>query len=75
MTTHPPSQLQIALTLPTGMPAGRGFVAADPSAVSILLCAASPSQFAPLRRNRMVMAAKITRLQPWLDGTGNFKSP
>jgi hypothetical protein len=75
MTKYLPIQRQVALTLPTGMPAGRGFVAADPSAVSILLCAASPSQFAPLRRNRMVMAAKITRLQPWLDGTGNFKSP
>lgn len=64
MTKHLPIQLQIALTLPTGMPVGGGFVAVDQSAASILLCAASQPRFAPLRGHRMVMTAEITRLQP-----------
>lgn len=75
MTEHLPSRLKIELTLPIGMPVGGDFAAVAQSAASILLYAASQSRFAPLRRLRMVMAAEITRLQPWLDGTGNFKSP
>ncbi|CAM8653651.1 hypothetical protein MCEMSEM22_01723 [Comamonadaceae bacterium] len=64
MTKHLPSQLQIALTLPTGMSDGGGFAVATQSAKSMLFYVACHSPFAPLRRHRMVMAAEITRLQP-----------
>ena len=75
MTSYLPGRIQTELTLPTGMPDEGGFAVAAQPAKGMMNYAPCRARFAKLNSYRTVMSIGVICLHPWLDGTGNFKSP